>query len=118
MKKQEKKGWIPPKGSPQQQVLQLFYEHYDERPVHESFDITINFHPDRRNSTGIPILKCLQKEGILKSQFETGTSNGGLTAYRGGDRWNWEHKAFFGIYDEVAESERPKYGALMSAGMQ
>lgn len=46
------------------------------------------------------------------TQFETRTSNGGLTAHHGGDRWRWESRIFGGAYDEREPSERPKYGAL------
>nr|WP_240457641.1 DUF3626 domain-containing protein [Halomonas socia] len=46
------------------------------------------------------------------SQFETGTSNGGLTAYPGGARWQWESRIFGSAYDDVLPRERPKYGAL------
>jgi len=46
------------------------------------------------------------------TQFETRTSNGGLTAHHGGDRWRWESRIFGGAYDEREPSERPKYGSL------
>lgn len=54
----------------------------------------------------------LATDGHYRSQFETGTSNGGLTARAGGDRWRWESRIFGGAYDAVAPHERPKYGAL------
>ena len=112
MKQERTKAWLPIAGSPQERVMRYFHERYAQAPDNGRFDVTINFHPDRRNRVGIPILECLRDDGVVKSQFETKTSNGGLTAYRGGDRWMWEHKAFAGIYDDVAASERPKYGAL------
>lgn len=74
--------------------------------------VTINFHPDRLTSENIPLLQAIANDGFVKSQFETGTSNGGLTAYYGGDRWLWEQKAFDGVYDNAPDSLRPKYGAL------
>jgi Protein of unknown function (DUF3626) len=46
------------------------------------------------------------------SQFVTGTSNGGLTAYPGGDRWRWESRIFGGAYDRATARQRPVYGAL------
>lgn len=61
---------------------------------------------------GTPILQSLATDGVYRSQFETGTSNGGLTAHPGGDRWAWESRLFGGAYDDAAPSERPKYGAL------
>lgn len=57
-------------------------------------------------------------QGIYRSQFETGTSNGGLTAYPGGDRWLWESRIFGRAYDHVSPEERPKYGALNYKGRQ
>ncbi|WP_228641232.1 DUF3626 domain-containing protein [Microtetraspora sp. AC03309] len=46
------------------------------------------------------------------SQFVTGTSNGGLTAHRGGDRWHWESRIFGGAYDHAPAEKHPVYGAL------
>jgi Protein of unknown function (DUF3626) len=73
--------------------------------------VTLNFHPDRRLGE-VPILKGMARAGLYRSQFETGTSNGGLTAHSGGDRWAWESRIFGTAYDTVPASERPKYGAL------
>lgn len=47
-----------------------------------------------------------------RSQFETATSSGGLTAKPGGDRWRWESSIFGGVYDDASPRDRPKYGAL------
>lgn len=74
--------------------------------------VTINFHPDRFTTENKPILQAIAEDGYLKSQFETGTSNGGLTAYTGGERWLWEQKVFDGAYDDASNNLRPKYGAL------
>jgi hypothetical protein len=76
-----------------------------------SWRVTLHFHPDRLVA-GLPILEMMAREGRYRSQFETGTSNGGLTAHRGGDRWRWESRIFAGAYDNAAASERPKYGSL------
>ncbi|OIK29508.1 DUF3626 domain-containing protein [Streptomyces malaysiense] len=73
--------------------------------------ITLNFHPDRL-SGGLPILASLARDGVYHSQFVTGTSNGGLTAHPGGDRWRWESRIFGGAYDDAGPAERPVYGAL------
>lgn len=51
-------------------------------------------------------------EPVYRSQFVTGTSNGGLSAGPGGDRWRWESRMFGGAYDDVHPAERPVYGAL------
>ena len=78
-------------------------------PVDPDLRITLNFHPDRDDP---PILKALAASGRYLSQFATGTSNGGLTAYAGGDRWSWESRIFAGAYDDADADERPVYGAL------
>lgn len=75
-------------------------------------ELTINFHPDRQTISGKPILFEILKDGVLKSQFETKTSNGSLSAKPNGDRWLWESRAFGTHYDLANFSERPKYGAL------
>lgn len=77
-----------------------------------TYTVTINFHPDRFTPTGESLLSAIAAAGVLKSQFETGTSNGGLTAYEGGDRWLWEQRVFDGAYDNAPVTLRPKYGAL------
>ena len=73
--------------------------------------ITINFHADRLSNSGKPIIDSLIKEGLYHGQFRTGTTNGGKTAYIGGNRFLWEQRLFNNAYP--ADSlERPKYGAL------
>ncbi|MFS8102779.1 DUF3626 domain-containing protein [Lentzea alba] len=68
--------------------------------------VTLNFHP------GNGVLASLARDGVYRSQFETGTSNGGLTAHPGGARWDWESRLFGGAYDNADPADRPKYGAL------
>ena len=80
-------------------------------PLDPSLRVTLNFHPDRL-VRGEPILAVMAREGVYRSQFETGTSNGGLTAQAGGDRWRWESRIFGGAYDDAEPALRPKYGAL------
>lgn len=80
-------------------------------PVDPALRVTLHFHPDRLVA-GQPILECLARDGVYRSQFETGTSNGGLTAYPGGDRWRWEQRMFAGAYDEASAAARPKYVSL------
>ena len=76
-----------------------------------SLRVTLNFHPDRVVA-GATVLERLAREGSYRSQFETGTSNGGLTAHPGGARWRWEQRMFGHAYDDAPLAERPKYGAL------
>lgn len=73
--------------------------------------VTLNFHPDAIRD-GETVIAHLAREKIYRSQFETGLSAGGLTAYRGGDRWAWESRMFGGAYDDAPADRRPKYGAL------
>lgn len=80
-------------------------------PVDPSLRVTLNFHPDRWAGTRL-VLEALATDGVYLSQFITGTSNGGLTAHPGGDRWRWESRIFGGAYDGVDGIHRPVYGAL------
>src|SRR5690348_4588051 len=83
----------------------------DGGPADPAWRVTLQFHPDRL-AGGVPILRRMAADGIYRSQFETGTSNGGLTAYPGGDRWRWESRMFGGAYDDGPAAARPKYAAL------
>ncbi|RMI40033.1 DUF3626 domain-containing protein [Streptomyces triticirhizae] len=71
----------------------------------------MNFHPDRLVG-GEPILRRMARDGAYLSQFVTGTSNGGLTAHPGGERWRWESRMFGAAYDAAPAQQRPVYGAL------
>lgn len=79
------------------------------------WSVTLNFHPDRRAGAHT-VLERMAVEGVYRSQFVTGTSNGGLTAFEGGDRWRWESRMFGGAYDRGPVCWRPVYGALDWAG--
>ena len=46
--------------------------------------VALHFHPDRPGKTGQLVVEALLKEGVYRSQFETKISNGGLTAFQGG----------------------------------
>lgn len=76
--------------------------------------LTLNFHPDRLLADGRSVARALCDEGVYRSQFETGVSNGGLTAYPDGDRDVWERTLFAGAYQQrgVKVGARPKYGGL------
>lgn len=73
--------------------------------------VTINFHPDRFSNNGKTIIENLIEQGQYHGQFRTGTTNGGRTAYVGGDRYLWEQRIFFDAYPQDV-IDRPKYGAL------
>ncbi len=83
-------------------------------PVAVTAPITVSFHPDRLLADGLTVAQHLAGEGVYRSQFETGISNGGLTAYAGGDRDVWEQRMFPGVYSGAAG--RPIYGGLNLAG--
>ena len=79
-------------------------------PADPSWRVTLHFHPDRLVG-GVPILERMARDGVYRSQFETRVSNGGLTAYPGGDRWRWESRIFGAAYDDGPPAA-PKYGSL------
>lgn len=72
--------------------------------------IVLHFHPGWGFSDGT-VLEAIATSLWYHSQWQTGTSNGGLTAYRGGDRWRWESRMFDGRYDDAPPRDRPVYGA-------
>jgi hypothetical protein len=81
--------------------------------IREHARIALHFHPDRPDSARRTVAENLLEGGRYRSQFETRLSNGGLTAFPGGARDEWERTLFGGAYHgEAVESElRPKYGA-------
>lgn len=98
-------------GSPQERALAHVAALSSGPAVDPALRVTLNFHPDRLVGDRT-ILASLAKDGVYYSQFVTGTSNGGLSAYPGGDRWRWESRIFGGAYDEAPARERPVYGSL------
>ena len=67
--------------------------------------VTVNFHPDRLLADGRSVAEALCEEGGYRNQFETGISNGGLTAFPGGERDRWEEAAFGGAYQSPGVRE-------------
>lgn len=86
-------------------------------PLDRSLRITVHFHPDVV-VRGRTVLEALAEDRTYRTQFETCTSNGGLTAYPGGDRWRWEQRMFGGRYDGAPAGDRPRYGALNHRGRE
>lgn len=82
-----------------------------ERNLRASGRITLNFHPDRRSSSGRTVAAGLLRDGRYRPQSETGLSNGQRFAAPGGARTRWETELFGDAYDR-ADSSRPLYGAL------
>lgn len=97
--------------APWQRALAHVQDTVSGPPLPEDLQVTIHFHPDRPVGE-VLLLEHLIADGLYRSQFETGTSNGGLTAHPGGDRWHWEHRIFGGAYDGESAIHRPKYGSL------
>ncbi|MGW4893522.1 DUF3626 domain-containing protein [Kitasatospora sp. NPDC004240] len=97
--------------TPQRRALRHVESLAKGDPLEPGLRVTLNFHPDRL-VRGRPILERLAEDGVYRSQFVTGTGNGGLTAFPGGDRWRWESRIFDGAYDGAPAEERPVYGAL------
>ncbi|MER6033944.1 DUF3626 domain-containing protein [Streptomyces sp. NPDC001835] len=97
--------------SPRERALRHVASLSTGGPLDPRLRLTMNFHPDRV-AGGRPILLGMAADGVYRSQFVTRTSNGGLTAHPGGDRWRWESRIFAGAYDQAAPHERPVYGAL------
>jgi len=103
--------WTPLPGSPQARALAHVTQLADGPPLDSSLRVTLHFHPDRVCGH-VPILAALAADGLYRSQFETGISNGWLDPAPGGSRWRWESHIFAGAYDDAPPTERPKYGAL------
>jgi hypothetical protein len=77
--------------------------------------ITLHFHPNWPHN-GRTVIESMAADGFYRSQFVTGISNGGLTAFPGGDRWRWESRLFEGRYDGGDPADRPVYGAWNHRG--
>jgi hypothetical protein len=77
--------WTPSPDSPESRALAALAAVADGPPLDPRLRVTVNFHPDRACGS-VGLLEALAQDGVLRSQFETGTSNGGLTAFEGGDR--------------------------------
>lgn len=103
--------WFPPSDSPQQRALVHMAARSQGGPLDPTVRVTINFHPTRVHR-GVPPLRSIAEDGEYRSQFVTGTGSGGLSAFPGGERWQWETRLFGGAYDSAPANERPKVGAL------
>ncbi|MFE9433473.1 DUF3626 domain-containing protein [Streptomyces sp. NPDC006640] len=100
-----------PGSAPRERALRHVEALSSGAAIDPTLRLTLNFHPDR-SAHGVPVLDALARDGVYRSQFVTGTSNGGLTAHPGGDRWRWESRIFGAAYDTAASAERPVYGGL------
>ncbi|WP_427893175.1 DUF3626 domain-containing protein [Kribbella sp. GL6] len=71
--------------------------------------LTVQFHPNWPHGARM-VVEAMVGDGVYRSQFATGISNGGLSAFPGGDRWRWESRLFGGRYDDQPGAARPVYG--------
>jgi hypothetical protein len=104
-------GDVSGNGLPHERALSHVASLSRGSPVDPSLRVTVNFHPDRWAGSKL-VMEALAADGLYLSQFVTGTSGGGLTAYPGGDRWRWESRMFGGAYDDAGGHARPVYGTL------
>lgn len=75
--------------------------------------VALHLHPDRLGPGGETVAAALLAEGVYRSQFETGLSNGKVDPSPGGARDLWESRLFGAAYpSDTPPSERPRYGAL------
>lgn len=88
------------------QAIRCVRERSTGLPLPCDLPLTINLHPDAPFGKGT-MIEGLATAGVYRSQFETRTSNGGLTAHPGGDRWNWESRIFGAAYDQASPAHRP-----------
>lgn len=80
-------SWFPPSDSPHQKALAYVAPRSHGGPLDPTLRVTVNFHPARLHC-GVPLLRCFADDGEYRSQFETGTGNGSLSAFPGGERWH------------------------------
>lgn len=75
--------------------------------------IALHFHPDRPAGSRL-VAEALLEDGVYKTQFETGISNGLVEMQAGGLRDEWERHLFKGAYqtEGVSAAQRPRYAAL------
>jgi hypothetical protein len=97
---------------PEQRALQHVAQLSSGAPVDRRLRITVNFTPDRPVAGGLTVIAGLARDGVYRTQFVTGISNGGLVGHPGVARLDWEHRLFGGAYDDQSAGLRPVYGTL------
>ena len=92
--------------------------------IRRSARVALHFHPDRPVPGRETVSSCLLQDGVYRTQFETGISNGSVSARAGGARDKWERSLFGGAYHDHDDDDdgddgalanrahRPRYGAL------
>ncbi|KXS20926.1 hypothetical protein M427DRAFT_41103 [Gonapodya prolifera JEL478] len=90
------------------------------RSIRKHARVALHFHPDRPLSDGATVAESLLAKGRYTSQWVTGVSNGGVSAWPGGARDEWERRLFGGAFHDPelpsSPHHRPKYGALHLMG--
>jgi len=79
-----------------------------------SAQITINFQPDKKTTSGKPLIDAFLAEGRYVNQFESKITSGSFGPTPGSARDGWEKTIFRGDYHDhpLDPKERPKYGSL------
>ena len=96
---------------PGKQALAYVQGLSDGAALNKNATITVNFHPDAEHYGNI-MIASLAIDGVYRSQFETGISNGALAKHSNAGRWRWERQIFGRAYEDCNPADRPKYGAL------
>ncbi|YAL84282.1 DUF3626 domain-containing protein [Dermacoccaceae bacterium W4C1] len=99
-----------------EQALAAVRERSELGQVPAGAQLTVNVHPDRIARSGGTVIEALLADGVLRTQFETGISAGGLDEAMGGARSRWEHRLFGGAYDSAPLADRPRYAGLDLVG--
>ncbi|MGW6657879.1 DUF3626 domain-containing protein [Rhodococcus sp. NPDC055024] len=82
---------MPVDSSPASAAIAHVHDLSKGGPLDRNHRVTLHFHPDLPFESGLT-LASIARQGTYVTQFETRTSNGGLTAHHGGDRWRWESR--------------------------
>lgn len=94
-----------------ERALSYFCEQTPQKTDGALWPMTLNFHPDVTVGERL-VVERMAEHRRYRSQFETETISGDLTAHRGGERWKWQSRLFGPGYDTEAPAFRPKYGAI------
>jgi hypothetical protein len=59
-------------------------------------------------ATGVPVLAAMGRDGVYRSQFETGISNGGLTAHTLARTGRYQEQALKRVWHYLARFGSPE----------
>ncbi len=101
-------------GFTREDVAKVLSYYRETAPIH------VYFPADKAAPGGLTVLESLTQTGRYGNQFETKVSSAAFDpAGAGSGRDSWEKRLFAGIYHEhpLIPSERPKYAAFNSVGL-